>query len=188
MSDRSEKLHRISAANQEVEAGQGLSEDAFVPACAIHNRIVAASLKTKFVDAGIDVQDHRERLCTRFSVPRSQLSKALQLRDEFLVEQPDVCPKRFSRDYDSFFLFSPFVLLVMGLTLLARMPKYTWAGVLVSGITIMIILELANRRYRNIQKRQFRIADLVWLITLVAIDLAIWRVILLKTNENTCPP
>jgi Flp pilus assembly protein TadB len=178
VSDRLEKLHRIAAANQEAEAGQGLSEGHFVPACTIYNRIVAADLKQKLIDAHIDVQEHRDRLCTRFSVPRNQLRLALQLRDDFLVEQPDVIPKRFSRDYDSFFLLSPFLLLVMALTLLVRMPKFTWAGVMISGITMMIILELANRRYRNIQKRQFRIADLVWLITLVALNLAVWRVIL----------
>ncbi len=178
MSQHSERLHRIAAANEGVEVGHGISEDHLVPACTIYNRLVAARYKQSLIDADISYQEQRDRLCTRFSVAKNRLSTALQVRDKLLEEQPDIMPRRFSRDYDSFFLLSPFLLLAMLVSLLSRSKPYMWLGVAISGVSFMIVLELANRRYRAIQASQFRISDLVWMITLVAINLAIWRVIL----------
>ena len=178
VSDRSEKLYRIAAANQQVESGIGLSENHLVPACVIHNRMTAASYKQRLIDADIAFQGQRDRLCTRFAVKRDQLSAALSIRDELFIQQPDIIPKRFSRDYDSFFLLAPFLMLASLLTFATRLPKLSWFGVLLSGLTLMFVVELANRRFRSIQKRQFRIADLVWLITLVAVNLGVWRAIL----------
>jgi hypothetical protein len=174
-----ETLRRIADGNRHVEAGTGISSNHLVPVCSITNRTLAAIFEQQLIDENVVVESRRERLCTRFFVARENMTDALRIREKLLSEQSDSVPRKFSRDYDSFFLLAPFVFLAAFITyILPKTSNNVWIAVLTSGVTAMIFLERRNRRYRNYLGSQWGIQDLFWGATATAINIAVWRYVI----------
>lgn len=172
-------LRRIADGNRRVESGTGIGSDHLVPVCSITNRSLAATFKQRLIEEDVIVHSRRERLCTRFSVPREDMANALRIRETLLAEQSDSVPRKYSRDYDSVFLLTPFTILAAFITYATPwISNSLWIGVLTSGVTAMILLEHRNRHYRNYFGSQWGIQDLLWGTAAAAINIAVWQSVL----------
>lgn len=172
-------LRRIAESNHAVTPGDGLGPGHFVPAFTINNKCVAAELKQRLADESIATTIEPGRLCTRFFVTRENLAQALRVREEFLAHTPDAKSRRMSRDYDSVFLLSPFVLLAVYIASSSQMfPRYAWVAIVVSGATAILFEERINRQYRSYRGQQLSTRDLFIATTVVALNVFVWRAVL----------
>lgn len=175
-SDQVNTLRRIASANHRVESGKGLEANHFVPVCSIRSRGLAAKFKEQLVQQDIEVQLHRERLCTRFLVTHQNLSIARKIHEALLAKHPDDPARKFSRDFDSVLLLAPpAALLVVISIVFPKAPSNAWVGVLSISITVMAILERLNRLYRNNRGAKWGIIDLIGITFAVAVNVAVWR-------------
>lgn len=174
-----ETLRRIADGNHQVAAGAGIGPNHLVPVCSIRNRSLAAIFKQRLIEEDIEVQSRRERLSTHFFVARENMTNALRIRETLLAEHPDSVPRKFSRDFDSFFLLGPFTLLAAFITyVLPCGSRSAWIGVLTTGVTLMIFWERLNRQRRTHVGSQWAIEDLLWVTTVAAINIFVWRFVL----------
>lgn len=176
---RSPILKRIAAANRPVSPGRGFGSNHFVPAFTIVNRSLAARLRQKLLERNIDSEIRGTRLVTQFFVNPENLVIAMQIREEFLSQNPDTILPPVTRDFDSVLLLSPIILFAALFSAFAPgFPKCAWIGILTSGISTMYGIERVNRHRRRHFGMQLGTRDLFALGTIVAINTAVWRAVL----------
>ncbi len=169
-------LRKIAEKNQPPEIGNGIPENHFVPACKVHSRAVAIELVGKLSAVGIESRAKHHRLWTHLSVHPSDLERTLQLKDELMKSSPDAPLRPMSRDYDVFFLFTPFLLLAAVMSFF--FGRFVFVGVLTSGFSAMLFFERFHRHYRYRAATAFRISELFLLTTLCAVNLTVWLAII----------
>lgn len=88
-------------------------------------------------------------------------------------------PRRFSRDYDSLFLITPFVIVAAAVRFfLPGVSRYAWLAILVSGASVIALCERINRQYRVSVGSQWSLHDLLLATTIVAANLALWNAVM----------
>ncbi|GAB5405161.1 MAG: hypothetical protein Aurels2KO_33920 [Aureliella sp.] len=166
-----EALRRIAQKNQPPAKGSSQPVSHFVPACKLHSRVVALELVRELTAAGIESKTRHRRLWTHVAVRPSDLARTLQLQSELLTRQPDVPRRSPSRDYDVFFLVTPFILLA---TFLSLPFGYAFIGVLTTGFSTMLLWERFHRRYRYQAATEFKLNELLLFTALCAVNFAVW--------------
>ena len=170
-----ETLQRLSVANERVAEGPGVSEDHMMPLCRYHNRIVAAKLKEQLQRAGIAVRAKKFRLYVEIFVDFNQRDRAFEVLEQFRQTVSDTKPRKFSRDYDIVFLIAGTTLLATAITAFSPLGGLVAIAVFTTGLTVCVVVERIQRQYRYRVGKGFALWEILLLVTLVAINAAIWH-------------
>ena len=184
MGDRSESrvtspLRRLATANKPQVPGTGMQPGDYLLLCKYHNRSVASELQQRLEEDGICVKTTTTRMYVSFFVMFENRKKALQILDDFAESHVDTEPRRVSRDYDLVFLIGFATMVVAAVSAIA--PTFTRlapVAVLTTGTTVCIVVERWHRQYRYQDGSHFTLRELFGLTTLLAANLAIWRLAL----------
>ncbi len=178
MKDRAVTLQKIAAVNEQVASGPGLAPEHLIPLCKYHNRSLARDLIHLLKDNGICPEIRTTRMFCFFSVKCNDYSTASKLLKEFEVLNPDTPTKSFSRDFDAIILVGVVTVFVVGISFF--LPSYSGlepVALLVSGISCSIVIERINRNYRYLKGKHFSLGDIMSLTAIVAVNFAIWKLV-----------
>lgn len=169
-------LRRLATLNKPQAPGTGIQPGDYILLCRYHNRSVASQLLQRLQENGVCAKAKRARMYVSFFVLFENREKALQILDDFAKSHVDTEPRRVSRDYDLVFLIGFATMIAAAVSFFA--PTFTRlvpAAVLTTGISLSVVIERWHRQYRYQDGIHFTLRELFGLTTLLAANLAIWR-------------
>ena len=176
---RRESLDRIADANQALTAGSGIGPCDYISLCRFHSRSVASELIRKLGENGVAARTTATRMYVNIQVAFQDRQAAFRILDEFRKSHEDVKPRTVSRDYDGVLLIAFATTVYIAFT--AVMPGFTTLttlAVVVTAISICIVVERLHRQYRLHSGQTFSLRDMMIAMTILAINLAVWRAVL----------
>jgi hypothetical protein len=176
MKSRVQTLQRISAANQAIEAGAGISDTDYILLCKYHSRSVAAKLKKELLDRSIDFRTSNTRMFVNFEVAFKDKDAAASILETFRVSNQDLRPRSFSRDYDLVILIVFVTVVASAITAaIQELARLTPLAILATGVLVSIVVERLHRQYRLRDGQVFTLRELLIITTLIALNLAAWQ-------------
>jgi hypothetical protein len=175
-------LQRIADSNAPAKSGQGSAQEDNVALCKYHNRAVARGLIRLLVEHGIRPVCRTTRMYVFMSVSREDYASASEMVKEYDRSNPDTHPKSFSRDYDAAIIIGFVTVFVAGIITSVPLGLTSFApvAVLVNGTSLAILAERWNRNDRYHVGRHFTVADVIQLMTMVALNIAVWQVSIVR--------
>lgn len=176
--DQKSRLDRIASANHHPLPGPGFDERQLIPVLTIRNPDLMRLVERRLQDLRITCRIDRERRQARLFVRAGDYARSLEIYEELSRIQPDTITRGLRRDYDHVFVLIPFAILVVIIAWVrSRIPAHYWIAVLVSSASAIVAAERLNRLARY-SKWQWDLRDMLWTITIVAINVVVWEVIL----------
>lgn len=176
--DQKSRLDRIASANHRPLPGPGFDERQLIPVLTVRNPDLMRLVERRLQDLKITFRIDRERRQDRLYVRVGDHARSLEIYEELSQIQPDTIKRGLRRDYDHVFVLIPFVILVVIIAWVgAPIPAYYGIAVLVSGVSVLVAAERLNRLARY-SKWQWGLSDMLWMMTIAAINVVVWEVFL----------
>lgn len=171
-------LQRIADCNAPAKGGKGSAPEDLVALCKYHNHAVARGLIRRLEEHGIRSVSRTTRMYVFVSVSREDYASASAIVNEYARSNPDTRPKSFSRDYDAAITIGFVTVFVAGIitSLPLGLTSFAPVAVLVNGTSLAILAERWNRNDRYHIGKHFTMADIIQLMTMVALNIAVWQV------------
>lgn len=171
-------LQRIADSNSPAKSGQGSAPEDLVELCKYHNHAVARGLIRMLEDHGIRPVSRTTRMYVFLSVTREDYASASEMMKEYQRSNPDTHPKSFSRDYDAAIIIGFVTVFIAGIitSLPLGLTSFAPVAVLVNGTSLALLAERWNWNDRYHIGKHFTMADIIQLMTMVALNIAVWQV------------